>query len=535
MVLAQSSVPAALGEGLANFSEILARHAKDRPEHPALVSADGDSVWSYAELEQRVRRGAAVLRTIGLQRGQRAALLGANSLPWVASYLAILRAGGVAVPLNPHLTAAELNHLLGLVEPSLVLADLGIEAQAASEDEFQVLPLDLGLVEQPETVPAELDAGGPEDPADPEDIAVLIATSGTSGDPKAVMLSHRALLASCANSASISPTQGDTVALALLPMFHIYGLNAILGSALYLGATSVIVDGYPENLGAVIAARGVTEVPITPSVLYRLTQDERVAEHLRNVEHVMSGGAPLSLALADRFTSLTGLELQQGYGMTETAPVIASTRGIAAGERDRVRARARELGTGGHVGPAIGGVEIRIGADAGHDATQPGEIHVRGDNLLSGYWPDVPDGLELMDAPKKVDVLDADGWFATGDIGFLDAGQLYLVDRASDLIIVSGFNVYPTEVERVLARIPGITEAAVLGQPDENTGERVVAFVAVGRAKPSLASVRAECAERLARYKRPVEIYYLPKLPKTKAGKVAKPRLRAMLDTVEAH
>lgn len=520
MVLAQSSMPAAGLEGVSNFSEIVARHAKSRPGHPAVLSADGSASWSYAELEQRVQHGARVLCAEGLQRGQRAAVLGPNSLQWVVGYLGVLRAGGVAVPLNPHLTRDEFGHLLGLVTPTIVLAAPGFEPQTGPDDSYRVLPLDLGSVAEPGE-PAAEPTSAELAPTDAEELAVLIATAGTSGEPKAVMLSHRALLASCANSASISPGLGDTVALALLPMFHIYGLNAVLGVALYLGATSVIVDGYPDDLGEIIAARGVTEVPITPSVLYRLMQDERLPEHLVGVEQVMSGGAPLTLALADRFTNLTGLNLQQGYGMTETAPVIASTRGIAPSELEQVRARTRELAIGGHVGPSVGGVEIRIGD--GSDPAKPAEIHVRGENLFSGYWP------------ERSDVLDADGWFATGDIGFTDGGQLYLVDRASDLIIVSGFNVYPTEVERVLSAIPGITEAAVLGQPDENTGERVVAFVATGRAKPSLPAVRAECAERLARYKRPVEIYYLPKLPKTKAGKVAKPRLRALLDTVEAH
>lgn len=207
--------------------------------------------------------------------------------------------------------------------------------------------------------------------------------------------------------------------------------------------------------------------------------------------------------------------------MTETSPVIASTRGISPAQRAEVDAKTQELAIGGHVGPVVGEVEVRIGD--GDSPSRPGEIHVRGRNLFSGYWPD------------RLDVLDPQGWFATGDIGFLAGEQLYLVDRATDLIIVSGFNVYPTEVERVLTAIPGVLDAAVLGQPDESTGERVVAFVTVGRNKPSLTLVKAECAERLARYKRPVEIYFVPKLPKTGAGKVAKPRLRALLDTIEAH
>ena len=525
MVSAQPADSPATGAGLSNFSQVVARHAASSPNRPALISADGATTVSYAELEGRVASGAADLGAAGLERGMRVAVVGANSPEWVVAYLSVLRAGGVAAPLNPHLTPSELAHLMSLLTPSIVLADREFSGRVSLiEAGISVLPMELGAAAlsvdpDADTDAGEIDASG----TGAEDLAVLIATSGTSGDPKAVMLSHRALLASCANSASVSPGGADTVALAMLPMFHIYGLNAVLGAALYLGATSVIVDGYPEDLGEIIAARAVTELPITPSILYRLMQDDQLTRQLAGVEHVMSGGAPLPLALADRFAALTGFGLHQGYGMTETAPVIASTRGIAAADVEKVRARTRELAIGGHVGPPTGEVEVRIAPGEGAGSPRPGEIHVRGENLFSGYWPD------------DRDVLDEQGWFATGDIGFLDDGQLYLVDRASDLIIVSGFNVYPTEVERVLAAIPGIEEAAVLGQPDENTGQRVVAFVAVGRAKPSLAGVRAECAERLARYKRPVEIYFLAKLPKTKAGKVAKSRLSDLLDTVEAH
>ena len=523
MVSAQTAE--STGAGLSNFSQVVARHAISSPDQPALISADGATSVSYAELERRVASGAADLRAAGLERGMRVAVVGVNSPEWVVAYLSVLRAGGVAAPLNPHLTPSELAHLVSLLTPSIVLVDRDFSGRGSLlEAGIAVLPIELGATEPLADHDADTDPGET-DPSqtEAEDLAVLIATSGTSGDPKAVMLSHRALLASCANSASVSLRKADTVALAMLPMFHIYGLNAVLGAALYLGATSVTVDGYPEDLGEIIAARGVTELPITPSILYRLMQDDQLTRQLAGVEHVMTGGAPLPLALADRFADLAGFGLHQGYGMTETAPVIASTRGIEAADVERVRARTRELAIGGHVGPPTGEVEIRIDSGEGTGSPQPGEIHVRGKNLFSGYWPD------------DRDVLDAEGWFATGDIGFLDDGQLYLVDRASDLIIVSGFNVYPTEVERVLTAVPGIDEAAVLGQPDEFTGQRVVAFVAVGRAKPSLAAVRAECAERLARYKRPVEIYYLPKLPKTKAGKVAKSRLVALLDTVEAH
>ena len=225
---------------------------------------------------------------------------------------------------------------------------------------------------------------------------------------------------------------------------------------------------------------------------------------------VLSGSAPLAEQVVDRFTARTGIPVHQGYGLTEAAPVVTSTLCSAAAKP-------------GSVGAALPGVELRVVDESGDapDAGDPGEIHVRGPNLFSGYWPDGAGGP------------DADGWYATGDVGFLDeAGDLFLVDRLKELVIVSGFNVYPTEVEDVIREVAGVLDTAVIGVDDPVTGEAVVAYVRAsgGSADPEelVGRVRAHCATRLARFKQPSRVEVVDQLPKTVTGKVQKGRLRGL-------
>ena len=219
------------------------------------------------------------------------------------------------------------------------------------------------------------------------------------------------------------------------------------------------------------------------------------------------GSAPLEPQVIEEFTSVTGIPVHQGYGLTEASPVVTST----------LCSRSHQPGS---VGAALPGIELRLMDEAGQPVCgeDPGEIQVRGDNLFSGYWPDGADGP------------DDDGWYGTGDVGFLDAdGDLYLVDRLKELVIVSGFNVYPTEVEDVIREVDGVADAAVIGVPDEETGEAVVAYVVAAVPEPHLEeAVRAHATERLARFKQPSRIEVVDELPVTVTGKVQKGRLRGI-------
>ncbi|MDM4720956.1 AMP-binding protein [Micromonospora sp. WMMA1363] len=365
-----------------------------------------------------------------------------------------------------------------------------------------------------------------------EDLAVLLYTSGTEGRPKGAMLSHRALAANHEQLERIEPAvvgPDDTVLLAL-PLFHAYGLNSGLGSVVHHGATGVLVDDLGADLGlAEIARHRVTVLVGVPSMIaaWSTADTAPAAAALATVRVAVSGAAPLEPAAAARFGVVTGLAAHVGYGLTETSPVLTST--LVGGEAKP-----------GSIGRPLPGVELRLvaadGADLWRDGaavpdddadeldiadpvpgTDPGQIVVRGANVFSGYWPDGRGGP------------DAEGWWATGDVAYADGdGDLFLVDRIGELILVNGFNVYPHEVELVLAAHPGVAESAVLGVPYPRTGETVHAYVVLkpGR-EVTVSELLAHCARNLARFKCPTSVEFVDELPHSAIGKVRKRLLRS--------
>jgi long-chain acyl-CoA synthetase len=346
---------------------------------------------------------------------------------------------------------------------------------------------------------------------DPESLAVLLYTSGTSGRPRAAMLSHRALAANIEQAAAVVPPMinGRDVVMGVLPLFHVYGLNAVLGQVLRQHARMVLVDGFdPEGSLDIIEDEAISVLPVAPPVFAYWMQLPGIEDRFGPVRSILSGSAPLDPALTEAFSARTGLPIQQGYGLTEAAPVVTSTQ--CSAEPD-VRS----------VGAPLPGIEVRLVDEAGGtpEDDDAGEIQIRGANLFSGYWPDGADGP------------DAEGWWATGDVGYLtEAGDLFLVDRLKELVIVSGFNVYPSEVEDVISEVAGVAEAAVIGTEDELTGEAVVAYVkptAEADTDELVARIRAHCESRLAGFKQPRVIHVVDALPYTVTGKVQKGRLRA--------
>ena len=523
----------------AHLAELLSLAATESPDRVALVEADSGRHVTWAELDAEVDHVARGLNSMGLVAGYRVVIALGNRTEFVTSYLGALRAGLVAVPVNPRSATGELVRLVADCGARVVIADVaslatvrqaveGLEdALAGAGDELRratVVPRVVVVAaptEPGETTYADLvTAPGTDAPVavDPERLAVLLYTSGTSGRPRAAMLSHRALLANIDQAARIEPPMltGDDVVFGVLPLFHVYGLNAVLGQVLHRRARLVLALGFDmEESLSVIEDEAVTVLPVAPPVFAYWQAVHDLGERLGHVRLVLSGSAPLSRELVDVFEKRTGIAVHQGYGLTEAAPVVTSTLHSATGADGRAKA--------GSVGAALPGIEIRLVDEAGGDPEggDAGEIWIRGDNLFSGYWPDGADGP------------DPEGWYATGDVGFLDGdGDLFLVDRLKELVIVSGFNVYPVEVEDVVTEVDGVAEAAVIGTPDEKTGEAVVAYV---KARPGTTYspeeletvVREHCAVRLARFKRPTEVHVVDELPHTVTGKVAKGRLRA--------
>jgi long-chain acyl-CoA synthetase len=475
-----------------NLADLVARQAEAQPDGVALVQPGAvRRTMTWAELDRQIDAVSAGVAAHGLLAGHRVAICGPNSIEFVVVYFAALRAGYVAVPINPESTATELQAMISHCGARVLFT---AEPQPI-EDVHQVALTSDGLDEL-----STLAALPVSSPRDPEALAVLLYTAGTSGEPKAAMLSHRALLSHLHSIASFKIIDSDSVVLAMLPLFHVFGLNAVLGSWVMSGARLVIMDGL-DGFADVLTTEHISNVPLAPPVLARIVEDERALASLRSVTTVVSGAAPLAVDLREQFTARTGLRVEQGYGLTEAAPGVSATLG-------------GELLGHGHVGRPLPGVEVRIGD--GTEPTEPGEIWIRGDNLFSGYWPEGDGG------PTEL------GWFPTGDIGYLLDGELFLVDRARELIIVNGFNVYPAEVEEAIADLPEVDSVAVVGRPHRRTGEQVVAFVT--GAGLSVEAINEHCADRLAKFKRPSLVELVDELPRGVTGKVQKGVLRHTLE-----
>jgi long-chain acyl-CoA synthetase len=505
---------------LGNLADLVRRAAGRDPEHPALLWQDARLSWG--ELDERVDRAAAGFLSLGLHPGDRVVLHLSNTPDFVVAYFGILRAGLVAVPANTGFTDRELQHLLtDSGARAAVTADPGAPLAISLREAVPTLE---HVVVADGTAPGSLAAllAGATPPSrgsggvGGEDLAVLLYTSGTTGAPRGAMLSHRALLANIDQVARIEPpvlTPGDVVLL-VLPLFHIYGLNTGLGVVARHGATAVLVDRFdPHETLELMARHDVTGVLGAPPmyVAWSLADPEELARGFGPVRLALSGAAPLPVEAAKRLLEATGRPVFEGYGLTETGPVLTSTLMSEVPKPDSI-------------GRAIPGVELRLTDEddsVPEGAWDPGELVVRGPNLFSGYWPDGAGGP------------DDEGWFATGDVAYPDVdGDLHLVARRRELILVSGFNVYPREVEDVLRTHPGVADVAVVGIPHPYTGETVKAFIVpAAGAQLSSESVIAHAERSLARFKCPTAVEVVAELPQSATGKVPRRRLRGGADS----
>jgi long-chain acyl-CoA synthetase len=532
-VVSQPSTPgresgaAAAPEGFSgNVVDLVARAAARGPDHPALLEPAGGTRLTWSQVYAATEAEAARLRGAGVRPGDRVLVRMAHGVGFCIALLGALRAGAVVVPAGTHSTERELALIAEDAGPVLLVAGAEDRSSAAvaaglGRSGVPVLgPPDLGARPE-ETAVGPVERGG-------EDVAVLGYTSGTTGTPRGVCLSHRALLANRAQVAQLRPTPvnpADRVLLQL-PLFHIYGLGAGLLQVCWAGATGVLVDRLaPAELVEVVGAERITVLAGIPTTYRALLElpSRQLREGLVTVRMCTAGGAPLPAELPGAFTEATGITLHNGYGLTETAPVLTST--LVGGQSG-----AGSVGRPLPGGAGVPGVELRIVGADGDDEDEfaaldtpdtdeepdAGLVEVRGPGLFSGYWPDGAGGP------------DADGWFRTSDVGYLDAdGELHLVDRATDLVIVNGFNVYPHEVEQVLAAHPLIAEAAVVGVPDERTGEAVKAVLVLRPgAALTIEQVREHCAIRLARFKLPTVVEFAERLPRSATGKIARMALR---------
>ncbi|WP_308128056.1 AMP-binding protein [Modestobacter italicus] len=507
-----------------SFSALVRRAARTAGSSPALVAGDRRLTWS--EVDELVDRSAAGYAARGLAAGDRVAVQLPNGADWVVAVMGALRAGLVVVPVNTAFTDPEVEHLL-----TDSGARLFVVAQARPE--LAGVPVAVG--------PPAADGPAPEDPDDPAALALLAYTSGTTGRPRGAMLTHAALLANQRQLLALDPPPvraGDRVLL-VLPLFHVYGFNSGWGLVAATAACAVVVQEFdPAATLALMAAEEVSAVPGAPpmyaawlALADAAGSDAVLRRGFAAVRTASCGAAPMPGALFEAMRTRAAVTVWEGYGLTEAAPVLASTLATGrakpeciGGPLPGVELVLRDTAGGPTAGPDPGS---RVRGDVfgdpftdedGDGEDEAGEISVRGPNLFSGYWPDGADGP------------DDEGWLLTGDIAYRDAaGDLKLVDRRRDLVLVSGFNVYPGEVERVLAEHPGIAESAVIGVPDQRTGEAVHAVVVrAPGAEVTEAELREHAGRSLARFKVPVAVHFVPELPHSLAGKVSRARLREL-------
>lgn len=535
-----------------DLAALVAAAAARVPDHPAVVDVTGPTTLTWAELDAAGSAEAARLVAAGVAPGDRVAVRLPNGAACCVALLGAWRAGATAVPLGPETGRAELATVLADCRPAVLVAAADDEVAAAAGAPSLLDPPDPAARAEParEPVPVPVPAAG-------EALALLLYTSGGTGVPRGVQLPHRAVLANREQAAALRPapiTPVDRVLLAL-PLFHAYGLGAGFLQVCWAGATVVLGRRFtPERLVEVLVEQRVSTLAGVPSTFRGLLElpAQRLRAATAGLRLCTSGGAPLPPRDLAAFRARTGLSIVEGYGLTEAGPVVTSNPIDGAPKP-------------GSVGRPLPGIELRlvdpdpatetvdplpveipdvVDSEAGEDDSEPGDgtglVAIRGANLFSGYWPDGAGGP------------DPDGWFRTSDLGFLDAdGDLHLVDRSSDLVVVNGFTVYPHEVEQVLLGHPGVAEAAVVGVADPASGQAVRAVLvraadtagagadveadsetdpgagapAGSGAGPSVDDVRAYCVERLARFKVPTIIDFVPALPRTPTGKVARRQL----------
>ena len=493
----------------------LARIVEDHPDD-AVALINRGSPTTYGDLRTPVDAVRGGLAELGLEPGDRVAIVAANNPYFVVSYLATLGRGCVAVPLNPTSPPAELARQLSVVgAKALFVGPRAVEPvgalDRAATPELQHLVAPPGAqLEGATPLDALLDSA-PVAVADrsPSDVAVLIFTAGTAGAPKAAMLTHGSLRANIDQVQSLPERRirPDDVFFGVLPLFHIFGLNVVLGIGLAAGASILLVERFdPVSALTSIREHGVTVVPGAPPMWTAwATMGDAPADAFAGVRLATSGASKLPEETAAAMERRFGVVIAEGYGLTEASPVVTTSVGGPKA---------------GSIGKPVPGVEVRLVED-GEDALlgDAGEIWVRGPNVFPGYWGD-PEATAAALTP--------DGWLRTGDVAVADDdGNLWIVDRSKDLIIVSGFNVYPAEVEEVLLEHPGIAAVAVIGVDSPYSGEAVKAYVVP---EPGVALEEDEvadfCATRLARYKCPTKVMFVDELPQGLGGKVLRRQLK---------
>jgi long-chain acyl-CoA synthetase len=502
-----------------NLGTMVRESARRAPDKVAVIH--DDARLTYAQLDRLSDAVAANLIAAGIEPGDAVGLQLPNLPQFVIAYVGLLKAGAVTVPMNVLLKAPETAFQLSNSRAKALItfamfADEALKGAAEAGVDTVYMVTIPGLVESPHGTPFETllegDHGPVLVPTQPQDTAVIIYTSGTTGKPKGAELSHLTLYMNASIPGGLLDYQDADITIGILPLFHVFGLSSILNVCMLYGGTITLVLRFePEKVLEVIQRDKVTLFAGVPTMYFGLLAHPDLESYdTSSLRLAVSGGAAIPAEVIDQFEARLGVIILEGYGLSESAST--TTFNISAEER-RVYS----------VGKPIWGVELEIWEEDGTrlppGKDHIGEVVIRGFNIMTRYFDD----------PEATAAAFTDGWFHTGDLGYLDEdGFLFIVDRKKELIIRGGYNVYPREVEEVLYAHPAVAEAAVVGVPDDKLGEEVLAYVAL---RPGHAATEGEliahAKEHLAAYKYPRSVRFLDALPKNATGKIQKLELPA--------
>jgi acyl-CoA synthetase (AMP-forming)/AMP-acid ligase II len=504
---------------LARIHEIVERWAAKAPNREAL--AFGERSWSWAELDDRVRRAAGALRAAGLGPGDRFATLDKNNAACIELTLAASLIGAVNAVVNFRLSAEELAHVVN--DSQARLAVVGAEFTEALDGVRDRLPHLRRVVvlggdqDEYEALLAGAQRVEMAHESAPDDCFLQLYTSGTTGWPKGAMLTQRSVTAHTLAVGSVYGMDESTVNVVAMPLFHVGGTSWALGSMCAGGRTVIVREVIPNAILDLLPSVGATHAFFVPAVIQMLLADpERARAALGPLRVLGYGGSPMPAPLMERVLEILPTPLYSVYGMTEMSGVFC----VLGPDEHRDPARTHLRASAGR---PIPGNEVRVVDPATGEDAAPGEVGefwVRSEQIMGGYW----------NRPEATaETLVADGWLRTGDAGRIDAdGYLFIEDRVKDMIISGGENVYPAEVERVLQQHPRVADVAVIGMPDPKwgeTGKAVVVPAADGAPEP--AELIAFARERLAHYKCPTSVEVVDALPRNPTGKILKRELRA--------
>lgn len=499
--------------------DLILRGARSRADEPALVDAISGETLTYGAFADRVERVAAALADRGLARGEVVAVVSANCLDYPVAALGVMAAGGVVSGVNPASTAGELTHQLNDAGATrVIVGEVVVPGVQAIIDHTSVTEV-IVFGEADGAVPfaSLVDHDLPPVPVavDPGDLAALPYSSGTTGRSKGVRLSHRNLVANLSQCNAMFRLSSDDTVMAFLPMFHIMGFAIVTMGALDAGATLVTVPAFEPTLFCrTIEDHRVTKLYVVPPVVNFLASHPMVDQFdLSSVEVLGSGAAPLGADMEAAAAARLGCVVGQGYGMTEVAGAATMPRELAPGHYD-LRA-----GSSGQLVPGMEALVIDPESGTSFGPHETGELWLRGPNCFHGY---------LHDDEATSATIDADGWLHTGDLcHFDDDGFLFVTDRLKELIKVKGFQVAPAELEALLLTHPDVGDVAVVGRPDDRSGEVPVAHI-VPRGVLDVDELRAWMDERVAEHKRLADVVITEAIPKNPSGKILRRELRSV-------